>query len=235
MNAFHRRLAEMKTNDTFPSASSFSLCNCCTSRQSCNEAVIKLEKGVLLNRTELWKLVKKGPGLEPVQLLATLKRRLERETAVHDFDSLAFQIGCAVLVQKLIAIFEPDLQLRYTGDKSYGQSIVAFNLLLLLVIMTRQDCPRAKLKEAARAFEEWLAQYGNLGTKKMRRQEQQTIPRTSIEPRTVSMVQDIVKRRDLLEGVFTPDQLSQMGDIKATGRLEDQIREAWQAHRQKRG
>lgn len=74
-------------------------------------ANVNIEHGLIANRTDLWKLANKSPALRPVQLLAVVKRRLQRETAtICDFDFVGFETACAVLVQ--------DLEMSFKLEKS---------------------------------------------------------------------------------------------------------------------
>lgn len=98
-----------------------------------------------------------------------------------------------------------------------------------------RDPKPKKLRAVADVFEKWLARYGDSGVRKMQMQKQDEATSTSstIDTRTKNTISEIVKRRGLLEGVFTPEQLSQLGNVKVTGRLDDQIRDAWDAYKRR--
>lgn len=196
-------------------------------------AAIQMDRTLIRNRASLWELVGKGPGLQPVQLLATMRRRLKHETAAFDFDLVRLEVASAVLVQELSRSVKLDFRdMDFEGTLEKPGTVCGKLCLLLVKVLC--EPAREKLREIARIFKRWLGQYGNVGCKKLPKRHSEAPTTTSVDPQVSKMIQDIVKRRGLLAGTFTLEQLSRLGDIEVTHTLEEEIRHTWAAHKTRR-
>ncbi|KAK5957708.1 hypothetical protein OHC33_000897 [Knufia fluminis] len=177
---------------------------------------------VIKNRPELWKHFDKGPRFGPTDLLSVLKKGLQNDFVMLDFDYLTFQKRCQKLVNRLVKAFGDFKDSPFhTFEKPTATDkikYIAFDLLL-----SDED---EMYKKAAMAFKGWLETYGDVGVKAVPKKPRSTAFPLPLQPSVVSIVQDIVHRRGLMKDVFTREQEWGMG-VVATGSLEETVRTAW--------
>lgn len=174
----------------------------------------------LHNRPELWKQVESRPRLRPVDLLAAIEIDLENEFRIMGFDYLVFQRACSELGERLF------LQ-TFAGqarDIVSGNSEKVFAVTMSFASIYHP----MKLVFLAEVFENWLAEYAQVGTKNMPAEISSVQYPLRLTPELVMHVKSIVQRRGLSSSMFTTEQLYGMNiSASETKPFEDLIRDKY--------
>lgn len=189
------------------------------------------------NRVDLWKLQEKGPRLQPMQMLYTVKAGLEHELSLARFDFLAFEQAYTDLIDKLV----DDMDTPFGGPPigpaaSHTISKVMGMVLLMMKTFDSKD-PDEKfayqwhVKCFANTFNEWLAANGSVGTPKAEKQRTASKTLLYVRPHVRKEVERIVERRGLMENVFTAEQIQGLESVKVTSTLKESIVDAWVKHK----
>ena len=110
-------------------------------------AAIQMDRNLIKNRATLWKLVGKGPGLQPLQLLATMKQRFKHETAAFGFDLVRMEVACAILVQELARSLKLDFR-DMDLERIIENPDTVYDRLCSLLLKVLCGPAREKLQEA---------------------------------------------------------------------------------------
>lgn len=184
----------------------------------------------IANRDKLWNYRDQMPHLQPMDLLALVKKCLHQEFRILDFDYLKFEQSTLEFAENLALAL--GIMRIPSAPSATPDAIFQLENVAELVITTSQTSPM--LPAMARAFEQWLETNSYVGVKALNIVEQRPIKPgsllTSLKPEVLEHVKDIVKRRGLREDVFSRDQLD--GSLIAvTGKIEDAMRAAWAEHK----
>lgn len=193
----------------------------------------------LHDRTRFWKVKDKSPKLTAAELISLLAREVKHEMVLCTFDWLKFEEA----LNKLVDVVDRALQ-DPKCMAAYGtQTVSTWKIrgAVGTLISDVQASPgswlgkvhKTRVEAVRPIFSEWLTKNGSLGLTSTGVFRMQKSTLTQLSPDVVSHVQDVVKRRGLQEGIFTPDQCKEMG-IEVTYNLEDRIKEKWQNFRKPR-
>ena len=193
-----------------------------------------------MNRTELWELRDKGPGLQPSQLFYAIKAALEDGLRASEFDFLAFEKGCVELIDVLIDSVDNLL----CGPLERQPSEIATKITFLLIFLVhtfggkdpeKQFAYKWHVTHLGKALNQWLLMNGSAGREAcMPNPETMTYP-LRLGPELVGVLHTIVNRQGLMESVFTPEQIWGLGgSVKVTEYIGENVRKAWSAHKNKK-
>ncbi|KAK5080790.1 hypothetical protein LTR70_008718 [Exophiala xenobiotica] len=186
------------------------------------EVVFSDRKGSISNRPQLWKQFDKGPKLDAPDPLSLMKSGLRRDFSMLDFDYLKFHKRCRELVNKLVDAFG---EFESSPFHLYDKPTTADKAKYIVWDLLLSDKKEMHVK-AAQVFEEWLQEDGDVGVAGIPEKPRSTSFPLPLKPQIVQVVQDIVRRRGLMDGVFTREQEWGMG-VAVTGSIEQTVRTAW--------
>jgi len=186
------------------------------------EVVFSDRKGSISNRPQLWKQFDKGPTLDATDLLSLMKSGLRRDFSMLDFDYLKFHKRCRKLVNKLVDAFGEFESSPFDG---YDKPTTADKAKYIVWDLLLSDEKEMHVK-AAQVFKEWLQENGDVGVAGIPEKPRSTSFPLPLKPQIVQVVQDIVRRRGLMDDVFTREQEWGMG-VAVTGSIEQTVRTAW--------
>lgn len=186
------------------------------------------EQTYLENKAELQRLYSKSPQLSSVDLLSSVKKCLNHEMRITEFNYLPFTQAFVELIDNLL-IARNNLRdspvagftMLHSGDK--------LNRVVLDLLLFGKE---TKFKVVAKVFEDWLSKYGSVGSAGFPRAKPKMVCPLPLRPDVVKFVQDIVARRGLRDDVFTSEQVYGLGEgVKVTESFEQHIKDIWARQR----